>query len=144
MEGIDKTHTGKYKEITNDSNYDASSKLTSLPVWDFENFKRLIFVVQSVHEAKNVLKLRPYREHVMHELKEPDEEEQLQYCRWFTHFIQGGTDILDKVFYSDEAWFHLSGYVNRQNSRIWGGENPYTFHERPLHLGYGLLSLDGG
>jgi hypothetical protein len=49
MEGIDKLHTGKYKEITNDSNYDASCTLKSLPVWDLENFKRLIFVVQTVH-----------------------------------------------------------------------------------------------
>jgi hypothetical protein len=48
MEGIDKPHTGKYKEITNHLNYDASCMLTSLPVWDLENFKRLIFVVQSV------------------------------------------------------------------------------------------------
>jgi hypothetical protein len=48
MEGIDKPHTGKYREITNDSNYDASYTLASLPVWDSENFKRLIFVVQSV------------------------------------------------------------------------------------------------
>jgi Fe-S-cluster containining protein len=43
----------------------------------------------------------------MHELEEPDKEKRLQYCRWFTHFIRGGTDIIDKVFYSDEAWFHL-------------------------------------
>jgi hypothetical protein len=42
-------------------------------------------------------------------------------------------DILDKVFYSDEAWFHLSGYVNSQNSRTWSAENPHTFQERPLH-----------
>jgi hypothetical protein len=48
MEGIDKPHPGKYKEITNDSNYDASCTLSSLPVWDLENFKGLIFVVQSV------------------------------------------------------------------------------------------------
>jgi hypothetical protein len=45
MEGIDKPHTGKYKEITNDLNYDASCTLTSLTVWDLENFKHLIFVV---------------------------------------------------------------------------------------------------
>jgi hypothetical protein len=48
MEGIDKPHAGKYKETTNDSNHDASCTLTSLPVWDLENFKRLIFVAQSV------------------------------------------------------------------------------------------------
>jgi hypothetical protein len=46
MEGIDKPHTGKYKEITNDWNYYTSCTLPSLPVWDFEIFKRLIFVVQ--------------------------------------------------------------------------------------------------
>jgi hypothetical protein len=54
MGGIDKPHTGKYKEITNDWDYDASWTLTSLPVWDFENFKRLIFVVQSVQCKKLV------------------------------------------------------------------------------------------
>jgi hypothetical protein len=48
MGGIEKPHTDKYKEITNDWNYDTSCTVTSLPVWDLENFKRLIFVVQSV------------------------------------------------------------------------------------------------
>jgi hypothetical protein len=56
--------------------------------------------------ATKVLKLHPYRIYVVHELKEPDKEKQFQYYRWFIHFIQGGTDVLDKVFYSDEAWFH--------------------------------------
>jgi hypothetical protein len=48
MEGIEKPHMDKYKEITNNWNYDSSCTLTSLLVWDLENFKRLIFVVQSV------------------------------------------------------------------------------------------------
>jgi hypothetical protein len=50
MEGTEKPHVDKYKEITNDWNYDASCTLTSLPVWDLEHFKRLIFVVQSVQD----------------------------------------------------------------------------------------------
>jgi hypothetical protein len=49
MEGTEKPHVDKHKEITNDWNYDASCTVTSLPVWDLGNFKRLIFVVQSVH-----------------------------------------------------------------------------------------------
>jgi hypothetical protein len=40
--------------ITNDWNYDASWTLTSFPVWDFENFKRLDFVVQSVQSALTI------------------------------------------------------------------------------------------
>jgi hypothetical protein len=48
MEGIEKPRMDKYKEITNDWNYEASCMLTSLLVWDLENFKCLIFVAQIV------------------------------------------------------------------------------------------------
>jgi hypothetical protein len=53
MDGRETPHTDKYKEITNDWNYDASCTLTSLPVWDLENFKRLIFSAQSVQSKKH-------------------------------------------------------------------------------------------
>ena len=42
-------------------------------------------------------------------------------------------EILNRTFYTDEAWFHLSGYVNSQNFRIWSTDNPYQFIETPLH-----------
>jgi hypothetical protein len=50
MEGTEKPETDKYKEITNDWNYDASCTFTSLQVWDLENFMHLIFVAYSVHK----------------------------------------------------------------------------------------------
>jgi hypothetical protein len=84
----------------------------------------------SVRKATKILKIYPYRAHVMHELKEPEKEKRLQYSRWSEHFIQGGRDILGSFL---SWWFHLSGYINSQNSRIWSTENPHTFHERPLH-----------
>ena len=34
---------------------------------------------------------------------------------------------------SDEAHFHLGGYVNKQNCRIWGSENPKMIFEKPLY-----------
>jgi hypothetical protein len=48
MEGREKLHMDKYREITNDWNYDTSCRLTSLLILDLENFKHLIFVAQSV------------------------------------------------------------------------------------------------
>jgi hypothetical protein len=36
-------------------------------------------------------------------------------------------------FMTDDALFHLSGYVNSQNSRYWATENPHGLHEQPLH-----------
>jgi hypothetical protein len=59
----------------------------------------------SEHKTTKILKLHPYRRHIIHELMEPDKEKRLQYCRWFTHFIRAGIDILDKVFICHEAWF---------------------------------------
>jgi inhibitor of nuclear factor kappa-B kinase subunit alpha len=37
------------------------------------------------------------------------------------------------LFITDEAYFHLSGYVNSQNTRIWSDENPRSVHQIPLH-----------
>jgi hypothetical protein len=40
---------------------------------------------------------------------------------------------LDDWYWTDEAWFHLNGYVNAQNMCIWSHENPHTLHEVPFH-----------
>jgi hypothetical protein len=34
---------------------------------------------------------------------------------------------------SDEAHFCLNGFVNKQNCRFWGTENPRVIHQRQLH-----------
>ena len=40
----------------------------------------------------------------------------------------------DTLFYfSDEAHFHLSGAVNKQNMRYWSPDNQRQLHHRPLH-----------
>ena len=37
------------------------------------------------------------------------------------------------IFFSDEAYFTLGGYANKQNCRIWSSENSQVIEERPLH-----------
>jgi hypothetical protein len=37
------------------------------------------------------------------------------------------------AFFTDEAWFHQSGYVNTQNNRYWSSINPRHPFEVPLH-----------
>ncbi|QQP34944.1 Transposable element Tc3 transposase, partial [Caligus rogercresseyi] len=37
------------------------------------------------------------------------------------------------VYFSDEAHFHLTGCVKKQNMRYWADTNPRELHERPLH-----------
>jgi hypothetical protein len=32
-----------------------------------------------------------------------------------------------------EAWFHVTGYINAENSMYWSGFNPRQTFELPLH-----------
>jgi len=49
--------------------------------------------------------------------------------RCFNHF-ENDPSILNNIWFSDEAVFHLSGRVNRHNTRIWGTENPKVIEEK--------------
>jgi hypothetical protein len=70
--------------------------------------------------------LHAYQFTVVHEFKEPDHEKRMVYCHWFQTLIADNSGILDYAWFSDEVWFHSSGYVNSQNTRLWASENPYT------------------
>ena len=87
----------------------------------------------SVRNAlKKSLHYHPYKINVIQELKPADYAKRLNYCNWFLSFIQNNPDILDLVYFTDEAYFHLNGYVNSQNYRTWASENPHQFIETPL------------
>jgi hypothetical protein len=57
----------------------------------------------------------------------------MTYCHWFQTFIDKNPGILDYTWFSDETWFHLSGYVSSQNTRLWGSENLHALFQEPLH-----------
>ena len=38
-----------------------------------------------------------------------------------------------KIIFSDEAHFDLGGYLNKQNCRLWGTENPHAYIKNPTH-----------
>jgi hypothetical protein len=50
-------------------------------------------------------------------------------------------ELLDITLYSDEALFHLSGYVNSQITCIWATQHPHQIHEVPLHSEKGRVSI---
>jgi len=41
--------------------------------------------------------------------------------------------VFSTVLMTDEARFHLSGHVNKQNYCYWAPENPQELHQHPLH-----------
>jgi hypothetical protein len=75
---------------------------------------------------KEDLHLFPYRLTAVQELHVNDLPQRLNYCQWFLNTI--ADDVLEKTFFTDEAYFHLSGYVNSQNMRMWSSQNPHFFY----------------
>ena len=45
------------------------------------------------------------------------------------HRLDSDPGFLKRVFFSDESTFHVSGLINRHNSRIWGSQNPHETYE---------------
>jgi hypothetical protein len=82
--------------------------------------------------ATKLIKPKPYRTIVVNQLQPPDAEVRTNYCRWFHQLVYDGMVDPDLIFHADRAWFHLSGYVNCQNTCYWNAENPHCTHEFPL------------
>ena len=52
---------------------------------------------------------------------------------WACDQFAEDADFSKKIIFSDEAYFHLGGYVNKQNCHIWGTENQHAYIEKPTH-----------
>jgi len=45
--------------------------------------------------------------------------------------------------FTEEAWFHLSGYVNRPNIRTQSTQNSLTLQEHPVHPSQSAINVEG-
>lgn len=75
------------------------------------------------------LKFHPYKMMVVQELHEHDYQTRVSCCEDILRNVAASAVLIT----SDEAHFHLSGCVNKQNFRYWSESNPKKLHERPLH-----------
>ena len=50
-------------------------------------------------------------------------------CVQLQDLMSSDDHFLEKVQFSDESTFHVSGAVNRRSVRIWGSENPHAYVE---------------
>jgi len=132
----DATRSGRPSILTEKKVLDISDRMLQSPKKSIRIISQQVGVSYGMaHTAlKKRPSLHPYKITAVHELKPGDSAKWEAYCKWLLDFLdRDGEDILDVTFFTDEAYFHLSGYINSQNSRVWCAHNPHAFHELPLH-----------
>lgn len=78
------------------------------------------------------LKFHPYKMMLVQQLNANDWASRKDACEIMLENVHQDAIILS----SDEAHFHLSGFVNKQNYRYWAPNNPREIFEKPLHSQY--------
>lgn len=78
---------------------------------------------------KRDLKFHPYKIQIVQKINENDHNLSKSFCQTIIERFR----TLNTVFRSDEAHFHLNGYGNKQNCRLWSVVNPRQKDQRPLH-----------
>ena len=61
----------------------------------------------------------PYKIQLVQELQPQDNEKRLEYAMRLQDLVNGDPGFLQKLIMSDESHFHLNGFFNKQNCRIW-------------------------
>ena len=79
------------------------------------------------------LHLHAYKVQLTQELKPTDHLKRRQWSEWWQEKATIDDQFPTKIIFSDEAHFHLSGFVNKQNCRIWANVNPRVIVEKPMH-----------
>ena len=73
------------------------------------------------------LKLFPYKIQVFQQLTQYDMDRRLEFASTLIDKILDKSIRSRRIWFSDEAHFRLTGYVNKQNYRFWAKENPRIF-----------------
>ena len=60
-------------------------------------------------------------------------EARVKFCKTITEIFESGEIDENKNVFSDDTHFWLNGFVNKQNYRFWGTENPNISISTSLH-----------
>ena len=81
---------------------------------------------------KKNLKLFPLRISTHHVLQQQNKEKKTEMCNWLNEKLVQTPSWLNRIWFSDEAHFHLNGAVNNHSSMLLGGTSPKKISEKHL------------
>jgi len=115
----DDNHAMKVEEILNEKPKSTLTEISSLTNISRSSVFRLI------HSELN---LKSYKIQIHQKLFEEDYDRRVQTAEELIPLLEDIT-LENHIFFSDEATFHVSGYVHTQNCRIWSSEKPTIVNE---------------
>ena len=59
-------------------------------------------------------------------------EARVKFCKTIAEMFKSGEIDANKFVFSDESYFWLNGYVDKQNYRFWGTENSNIPYQNPF------------
>lgn len=75
----------------------------------------------------------PYKLQYVHHVTERDKETRLAFSTAVSGLIRENPDIVNKLLMTDEEYFHLYGFVFKQNMPYWSPVGPKEVREMPWH-----------
>jgi hypothetical protein len=131
---IDKKQKHKRQVLIEEKLDDARTRLEHTPRKSLKHLAQETGVSESsARRATQLLKLRSYKTTVIQPLQPCDPANRVYFYSWFLQSVVKGEIDPQLTFFSDEAWFHLQGYISMQNNRYWSSPNPHLTHEVLLH-----------
>jgi len=83
----------------------------------------------SVHNILRDSGFRGYHERSVHELKPEDFPRRVEMARALLNKMDEDPTLLERIIWTDEAKFELSGAVNSHNTIYWSKSNPHRIRE---------------
>jgi hypothetical protein len=80
------------------------------------------------------LQLFSYKVQILQAQTEANKTQRFEFGQNISERIENDPQLLNCLLFSDEAHFHLSGHVNKQNFRFWANEQPHEHVEKPLSV----------
>ena len=73
--------------------------------------------------------MRAYKVQLLHKIEPNDKLRRNKFAFEMLMRIAEDGNFLERICFTDEATFHVSGKITKQNIRIWGSENPHVTRE---------------
>jgi hypothetical protein len=130
---LDKKYTRQNAVPTEETLHEIGARLEHSPRKSLTRLAQQAQVSKTTAwRATKNLHLRPCEITQIQVIEEGKYGRRTHFCNWFLQAVHDGVLDPKLTFFTDEAWFHLSGYINAQNNRYWSSINPRRMFEVPL------------